>query len=254
MVWVPLQYLVELRMCRYPERSGPAQSLTQFYVSWKSSWSLCVLRAWVTYRCLFSPQMIYQSHRLSPSQRRLWLWWARTSGSRAQQPAAAAPLWPLPGRRTMRSWSMLTWRTLPTSEHRMGRWWSIPPFCTSVVSLLDMRAATSVSSPTTSAPPTRTRPGSLWMVGGALFLILVLGSYESTLVIIFSVILIEMNETRDIQASLGHYCIILLPRWTQKKFWTLKSYFQRSLCFFYSVLLKKIAGVSLVFLCIYYSL
>lgn len=163
-MWVPLQYLVELRMCRYPEGSGPAQCLTQFYVSWNSSWSLCVLRAWVTYRCLFSPQMIYQSHRLSPNQRRLWLWWARTSGSHARQPAAAAPLWPLPGRRTMRSWSMLTWRTLPTSVHRMGRWWSIPPFCTSVVSLLGMRAATSVSSPTTSAPPTRTRPGSLWMV------------------------------------------------------------------------------------------
>lgn len=109
--------------------------------------------------------MTFQSHRSSPSLRRPWLWWARTSVSHAQQLAAAAPQWPSPGRRTMRSWPMQTWRTLHMSVHRMAKWWSTPLSCTSVMSHSDMRAATSVSSPTTSAPRTQTRPGSPWTVG-----------------------------------------------------------------------------------------
>lgn len=108
--------------------------------------------------------MISPSRRSSSSPRRRWLSLGRTSVSRARPPAVAAPPWCLRGRKTTRCCTMLRSRTLPTCGQRMVRWWNTPPFCTSGMSPSPMKGVTSVSSPTTLALPTPTRPDSLLMV------------------------------------------------------------------------------------------
>lgn len=114
-------------------------------------------------------QMISPSHRSSSSLRQQWLSLGRTSVSLARPPAVAAPPWCLHGRKTMRCCTMPRSRTLPMCGQRTVRWWSTPPFCTSGTSPLPMKGVTSVSSPTTLAPPTPTRPDSLLMVSRKLF-------------------------------------------------------------------------------------